>query len=267
MKRIGLLLATVIVLATLGWFLYRKFQRTTQTHIDFETYRKVTAEYDSDGKLDGQTFAYQYKKLVASAEFKHGLKDGISVMYFPNGRKKSISHWAEDKEEGLRTVYYQNGKIRSIENWSSGKLYGNTYLHHPNGKLRCYNARDIDETVFYTYEVNKTGNVLRNYGQVFSKNLYTKLGDSIIILENGHRYNNIKDLFIAVSSPPGTSSDIKALVNNTSELVVRIDSNTYRIANVFRSNTNYMVQIVGKHLDRNLNIIRVDSLSTSILVD
>ena len=54
--------------------------------------------------------------LEAKTEFKNGIQDGSSKLYFPNGKLYSEATFQNGKQVGVQKDYYENGKVATETN-------------------------------------------------------------------------------------------------------------------------------------------------------
>ena len=59
--------------------------------------------------------------LLARSEFKNGIQDGSSKIYFPNGKLYSEASFKNGKQVGVQKDYYENGKVVQQATFKNGK--------------------------------------------------------------------------------------------------------------------------------------------------
>ena len=78
---------------------------------------------------DGKTYLYAIER------YKDGLKDGLSVYFYPNGKTQSESYFENDALNGLTRVYRPYGIIQYEENFKNGKSHGFKKYYNSKGEL------------------------------------------------------------------------------------------------------------------------------------
>lgn len=91
----------------------------------------------------------EYKEM-----YEDNIKNGESVMYYPNGQIKSIGNNINGQIEGEVITYYENGTILSKQNYIGGSVEGEVVTYYPNGKMQSKvqfkNGQPIGNFIFYT---------------------------------------------------------------------------------------------------------------------
>ena len=101
-----------------------------------ETKGNVVYEIGQKTPYTGVLENYNEKGVVdARAEFKNGVMDGYSKLYYPSGKLLSEVNFKNDKEEGLMKAYYENGKLQGEATYKNGQLDGVAKLYDENGKV------------------------------------------------------------------------------------------------------------------------------------
>jgi hypothetical protein len=82
-----------------------------------------------------------------------GQKDGIEILYWPNGNVKSRSVWANNVPNGEYIQYREDGSIIDVGNIINGKKEGEFKLYYPNGKLQAVQhfENDLKNGIYISY--------------------------------------------------------------------------------------------------------------------
>ena len=73
--------------------------------------------------------------LVNEVEYLNDMKHGKWIIYYKNGKIKSITFYKLDKLDGSKTTYYENGKKQSETIYSNGVQIVNTIRWDRDGNL------------------------------------------------------------------------------------------------------------------------------------
>ena len=73
--------------------------------------------------------------LGARTEFKNGIQDGSSKIYFPNGKLASETTFKNGIQNGIQKDYYENGKVKIETTYKNGQQTGPAKAYDENGKL------------------------------------------------------------------------------------------------------------------------------------
>lgn len=103
--------------------------------------------YDKNGNLEEISFFkdglkdsisllyYPTGELKAEGFFKYGKAHGQVKSYFKDGKLQSDCHYKYGKKDSIQTYYYPNGQISYIGLTMNGKREGTHVFMHENGKL------------------------------------------------------------------------------------------------------------------------------------
>jgi antitoxin component YwqK of YwqJK toxin-antitoxin module len=92
---------------------------------------EITHGYVGGRLLHGETRVYdKMNHLLEKQEYKNGLKEGIWVAFFENGKTQKIEQWKEGKLHGKTFEYTEDGTLVLETMYKNGKLieedgYGN----------------------------------------------------------------------------------------------------------------------------------------------
>jgi antitoxin component YwqK of YwqJK toxin-antitoxin module len=67
-----------------------------------------------------------------SVYYKDGLKEGIRILFHPNGKWKIIEHYSKDKLEGEYNHYDEKGRLIEEGNFKNGQMQGLWTFYFPN---------------------------------------------------------------------------------------------------------------------------------------
>ena len=84
---------------------------------------KIEGPVDKVGKRHGVWKGYSEQGTLASmTEYKHGVKNGISIVYYPNGGVNYKGEYKNDKPTGIWKVYdRKTGKLINEKDYSKLK--------------------------------------------------------------------------------------------------------------------------------------------------
>ena len=69
--------------------------------------------------------------VCSSTDFKDG--NGIMVLYYNSGQKKTESNYQNGKRNGVETNWYKNGARKSESNYNNGQLDGDLIEYDKSG--------------------------------------------------------------------------------------------------------------------------------------
>jgi len=98
--------------------------------------KRSRLSYDEKGNQTGQAiYYYPSGKLRETDEYKNGKLNGLTVVYYRNGKKKSETPEEDGKENGYYRSYYPNGQL-SVAGWLENDLAQGEWLYYDElGKL------------------------------------------------------------------------------------------------------------------------------------
>ena len=103
---------------------------------DIDVKGNVVYEAGQNAPYTGFIETYNEKNvLVARTEFKNGIQDGSSKIYFPNGKLYSEASFKNGKQVGVQKDYYENGKLQGEATYKNGQLDGVAKLYDESGKV------------------------------------------------------------------------------------------------------------------------------------
>ncbi len=127
----------------------------------------AVGSYDKEKRRTGHwEFFADGGRNVMKVDYKNGMKDGVTVLYFKDGSVMDSINYKADKLHGRRVQFYQNGKklavinyndgvpdgkyvsyfddgsIDRTGNYSAGKRDGMWYFHNANGSVDEYRFRN-----------------------------------------------------------------------------------------------------------------------------
>ena len=134
--------------------------------------------YDSEKRRTGHwEFFADGGTTVMKVDYKAGLKDGLTVLYFKNGAAMDSIYYKNDKPDGERTQFYKNGVKLAVINYKDGVPDGYYISYFDDGSIdregnykeglrdgewKFYNADgSIEEYKFKSGKCNKYEDMLR----------------------------------------------------------------------------------------------------------
>ena len=125
-----LLLALFVMCSVLSFS--EKVIKTT----DVEVKGDITYEAGQSVPYTGTVENYDENgKLYARGEFKNGILDGSSKLFFPNGKLASEATFKNGVQIGLQKDYYENGKVKMEITYKNGQRNGIAKAYDENGKV------------------------------------------------------------------------------------------------------------------------------------
>jgi hypothetical protein len=67
---------------------------------------------------------------------KKGKKEGLEILYYPNGSKQIQTSYVDDKEDGIWNQWYENGQLKLEAHYQAGQEYGVFTQWYDNGQKR-----------------------------------------------------------------------------------------------------------------------------------
>lgn len=105
-----------------------------------------------DGVPYGKVWLYNSDESLESIyHTRNGMKEGEETLFYPNGKKKLIISWHEDKIHGVVKSYYSNGTQMSQRDMANNKQQGFLTSWYKNGDLMLIEEYDNDTLVSGKY--------------------------------------------------------------------------------------------------------------------
>jgi hypothetical protein len=205
--------------------------------------------------------------LRTKATFSNGLQEGWFFKYYKSGMVKNKSFFKRNQANGPEYEYYENGKLKYVANNIDNKWIGDVHWYTENSKLDSYATFNIKGKSFCLFQYDKSGKITDMKGLVVSPDIYSiNSRDSVIVLDfNRDRgYNEIKDLYIVVATPPHLHLQVIVNINNTQFKDLPINSNIITVPNAFINKGNYKIFIESHLYDKNNNIVNGINIETKI---
>jgi len=79
-------------------------------------------------------YSYYDQSLKAIENYEGGIKQGMSVSYYPTGQTAQELKWNNGIKDGAWKQYFDNGIIKLQAIFKNGKLHGDYRVYHSNGK-------------------------------------------------------------------------------------------------------------------------------------
>lgn len=90
--------------------------------------------------------------------------EGSAIEFFPNGHRKAIRNYADNKLSGNVTEYFPNGGRKSVKNYDTGKPRGSMAEYFPNGNTYITGMYNDSSTLILDECSDSTGKVLARNG-------------------------------------------------------------------------------------------------------
>ena len=79
---------------------------------------KIEGNYDADGERQGVwTSYYETSVKWSESHYVHGIKNGHSIAFFPNGKVRYMGEYKADNKIGLWRFYDEAGALVTEENY------------------------------------------------------------------------------------------------------------------------------------------------------
>lgn len=81
---------------------------------------KAQGRLDEEGKRHGIWYGYDKNGFKASqSDYNHGLKNGVHIVYRPNGQIFYTGEYRNDKEIGIWNYYNEDGTLNQSKDFSA----------------------------------------------------------------------------------------------------------------------------------------------------
>ena len=204
---------------------------------------------------DGIEYSYfEDGKINIKRTYKDGKKEGSEIIYYRNGKVDRTLFYKNNNANGIEHAYYEDGNLKYTRNWLNSKPYGDFYYYFKNKIISLYQTYDILGNRFYLIRYDSFGNVTKRLGYMFSAQTYTKVKDSIILLQTRHTYKSINDLYVTIAHPPEVTGKITILINNNDRAdFILLDKNTNYIKKAFDHKGTYHIEILVSFISDDLS--------------
>ena len=103
---------------------------------DIDVKGNIVYEAGQNAPYTGFIDTYNEKNvLLARTEFKNGIQDGSSKLYYPSGKLYSEATFQNGKQVGVQKDYYENGKVAAETTYKNSQPNGPAKIYDENGKL------------------------------------------------------------------------------------------------------------------------------------
>ncbi|MGC6768032.1 toxin-antitoxin system YwqK family antitoxin [Enterococcus sp. LJL51] len=107
---------------------------------------------DSDNGLGAQP---PYGDYLTTSEDGRDLFNGLAYEMFENGRIANYSWYKDGVEDGQFVLFYPDGKVKTIMNKKRGVVHGKMTKYFPDGKLEEEGEYELGVALNYTcYDEN-----------------------------------------------------------------------------------------------------------------
>ena len=90
-----------------------------------------------DGVAEGLTqLYYPNGKLKSETVYHHGYRQGPSTQYYEDGKVRARLFYKGDRQDSISRTYFPNGQLNIESTYYAGKLHGPYKLYSPDGKLQ-----------------------------------------------------------------------------------------------------------------------------------
>lgn len=178
---------------------------------------KVIADSLYNGRIEYYDSLNQYPGY---SNYKFGLKDGVEVSYYLNGKISDSSFYRNGMRNGFAYNFQKTGKLSDKGFYLNGRSFGPAYEYDDNGNIKYFSFVNFERKLIF--QSKKIDSVIYNKDEFINANIYgtSKGGDEIDVL-----------FLYLVLSPFIKSHYELAILNNKKKIISskRILSNTYYI--------------------------------------
>jgi MORN repeat variant len=119
------------------------------------------------GKKNGLVKSYHSDgKLYSVVSYKDGVKDGVSLAYYPNGQVSLELPYANGKRVGQSKRFYESGKLYQTTEYKDDVQYGWQRQYDGNDKLVAELRFENDEPCIGLKEFREDGTERENYPSI-----------------------------------------------------------------------------------------------------
>ena len=105
-------------------------KETSEKAVDVNSLKKrmnrgIELYYVSDPKMPYTGWLkilHENEEVRELFQIKNGLREGVSMTWYHNGKKTGEYYWKNGKKDGLSKRWYVNGRLKSEEIWDNGKI-------------------------------------------------------------------------------------------------------------------------------------------------
>lgn len=91
----------------------------------------------ANGIADGLTqMYYPNGKLKSETLYQDGFREGLSKQYYEDGKVRSLAFYKADRQDSLFRSYYPNGQLNIQSTYYAGRLHGPYAIYRADGKLQ-----------------------------------------------------------------------------------------------------------------------------------
>lgn len=105
-------------------------------------------------KNDQQTGAWEYFHPSSKGKLLNGKKEGIWENYYDDSSLSFTANYVNGQQDGKCQSFYKNGRLSVESFYKNGKL---------NGPHITFTSRNVDTTVYWTFEDNKKNGLFKKY--------------------------------------------------------------------------------------------------------
>lgn len=108
-------------------------------------------------KKDGEWRYYSFYEdfLSYREQYNHGVKEGESIKYYPDGKVAEVLNWENGQKHGKWLQYFPDGGPKLEAHYVKNKLNGPFVVYHLNGKkeIEGIYKNDLRDSVWHTYDL------------------------------------------------------------------------------------------------------------------
>lgn len=125
-----------------------------------------------DSLFDGQVKYYDtLNNYLGYSTFKYGIKEGIEVWYFNNGKVSDSLLYHNNMKNGFASNYNEKGIIKYKSHYLNDRPFGPIYEYDSIGKISHYYFTNFERKIIF--ESVKKDSIEFHRGEMIQANIYT----------------------------------------------------------------------------------------------
>lgn len=160
---------------------------TSIDDVKFENENGIDKAYDKKGHLfTGVVLVPNDRGEPVQYTYRNGLKDGLALLKFPNGKVQWEKIYKQGKQDGEEIQFYENGNPKHKQTYVNDLLDGEEIIFFDNGKPQYRKKYKKGKLSGESYTLDEQGNVLHieNYLEGQKHGLERIIENNILMEEN-----------------------------------------------------------------------------------
>lgn len=153
---------------------YEKDTVTSRAKLYYESGHKAAEGKFTNRKKDSTWNYYSFynRRLALKEDWKHGVKHGLEITFYDNGKQAEILEWKNGLKNGKWEQYYENDALRLKSTWVNGKREGKFESYNPDGSPSVFGNYKNDlmegEWLFYPENSDEPAKLKYSGGKMLS---------------------------------------------------------------------------------------------------